>query len=132
MYRSKFEQQIATWLQKQRINFEYESHSYMYMLKIYRAECMDCNGSDVWKKHWYTPDFFLENGVVVEAKGKFTAKDRKIIAAMKEQHPELDLRVLFTRNNKISPKSKTRYLDWCERREIKCDLFPPHRRFVQK
>jgi hypothetical protein len=63
---------------------------------------------------WYTPDFFLASGIIIEAKGRFTAADRRKMLAVKRDHPELQLVLLFMRNNKIRKNSQTKYSDWCE------------------
>lgn len=68
----------------------------------------------------YTPDVVLPNGIIVEIKGRFTVHDRKKMVLVIEQNPELDIRMLFERDHKISKRSKTRYTEWCEKRDIKC------------
>jgi len=55
----------------------------------------------------------LENGVIIETKGRFTAADRRKMDAIKEHHPDLDIKMLFMRNNKIHKRSETYYSDWC-------------------
>jgi len=69
--------------------------------------------------HTYRPDFPLENGIIVETKGRWTSADRKKMGFVMEQNPELDIRMLFALDNKIAAKSKLRYSDWCEKRGIK-------------
>jgi hypothetical protein len=62
----------------------------------------------------YRPDWVLENGIIVEAKGRFTSKDRKKHKAIKLCHPDLDIRFVFARpSNKLGTKSKTTYAAWC-------------------
>lgn len=64
----------------------------------------------------YTPDFILENGIILETKGRLTAADRKKMLLVKAQHPGLDIRFVFMYpNNKLSAKSKTRYWEWAEK-----------------
>lgn len=63
----------------------------------------------------YIPDFRLPNGVLVECKGYFDSEDRTKMLRVKQAHPEADIRFVFMRDNKINPKSKTRYSDWCNR-----------------
>jgi hypothetical protein len=41
------------------------------------------------------------------------------MAAVIEQNPDLDIRMLFMRNNPITKTSKTKYSDWCDKRGIK-------------
>jgi len=64
----------------------------------------------------YTPDFVLENGIVVETKGRFVGSDRAKHLKIKEQHPELDIRFVFSNSGtKLSKGSKTSYGDWCRK-----------------
>jgi hypothetical protein len=68
------------------------------------------------KEHTYTPDFELENGIIIETKGYFTSADRQKMKWVKEQHPELDIRMVFgNARNRINKGSKTTYADWCVR-----------------
>lgn len=69
--------------------------------------------------HTYTPDFILANGIIVEAKGLFQASDRTKHLAVKKQHPHLDIRFLFQRDERISKGSKTKYSTWCEKHGFK-------------
>jgi len=64
----------------------------------------------------YTPDFLLPNGIIIESKGRFVAADRKKHLLVKQQHPDLDIRFVFTNSKaKISKGSKTSYGDWCDK-----------------
>ena len=68
----------------------------------------------------YTPDFVLPNGIYLECKGLWEPDDRRKIKAVIEQHPEIDLRMVFQAPfNKISKKSKTTYAKWCDKHNIK-------------
>ena len=72
------------------------------------------------RKAIYTPDFVLSNGIIVETKGRFLTADRQKHLLVKEQHPELDLRFVFSNSKaKISKSSKTSYGDWCEKNGFK-------------
>ena len=63
----------------------------------------------------YTPDFVLPNGIVIETKGQFITSDRQKHLMIKEAHPDLDLRFVFSNpHQKISKASKTTYAKWCE------------------
>lgn len=67
-------------------------------------------------KHRYTPDFVLDNGIIIETKGRFLVADRMKHLLVKAQHPELDIRFVFSNSKtKISKGSKTSYADWCEK-----------------
>lgn len=62
----------------------------------------------------YTPDFdFLSNGIIIESKGRFVTSDRKKHLLVKRQHPDLDIRFVFSRSStRISKQSKTTYAVW--------------------
>jgi hypothetical protein len=67
------------------------------------------------QKKSYTPDFPINDKFIVEAKGAFNSADRKKHKLIKEQHPELDIRFIFSNSKtKIGKKSLTTYGKWCE------------------
>ena len=68
-------------------------------------------------EHLYTPDFTLEGNKIIylEAKGNFDSADRSKHLALKEQHPDLDIRFVFQRDNPIRKGSKTTYSMWAEK-----------------
>jgi hypothetical protein len=62
----------------------------------------------------YTPDFLLRNNIVIESKGIFDVADRKKHLLIKEQHPTLDIRFVFSSSRaKLYKGSKTTYALWC-------------------
>lgn len=66
--------------------------------------------------HHYTPDFVLGNGIIVETKGLFSVADRQKHLLIQKQHPDLDIRFVFSNSRtKIRKGSKTSYGDWCEK-----------------
>ena len=83
----------------------------------------DYDGRPEYEKHkipyipkpkTYTPDFRLSNGIYVETKGRFLPSDRAKHLLVREQHPDLDIRFVFSNSRqKLSKKSKTTYADWC-------------------
>lgn len=100
-YRSGFEGKLAYQLTQEGARFGYES------LKIKFQEPAT--------NHTYTPDFILENGIIVEAKGRFLAADRKKHILVKAQHPELDIRFVFCNPNaKLYKGATSTYGDWCD------------------
>ena len=102
-YRSGFESKLAHQLKRSGVDFEYETLSIEYQ-----------------RLSTYTPDFILPNGIIIEAKGVWTVEDRAKHLLVREQHPHLDIRLVFMRaSNKINKKSKTTYAMWCERKGIK-------------
>lgn len=62
---------------------------------------------------YYVPDFKLGDKNYIEVKGRLTLEDRKKMLWVKEQHPDVKIRIIFGNgNNKITKKSKTTYLGW--------------------
>ena len=101
-FRSGLEQDIQLQLARAKIGFEYESVKLPYVIPA----------SD----HLYTPDFVLANGIIIETKGRWILEDRKKIKLVKEQHPDLDLRMVFTNSkSKIRRGAKSCYQDCCRR-----------------
>jgi len=102
-YRSKYEARIAKNSPK---DISYETLKLKWIPPI--------------KVRTYTPDFILPNGIIVEAKGRFTASDRAKMLCVIEQNPSLDIRMLFMNSNvKLSKVSKTSYAMWCDKNNIK-------------
>ena len=100
--RSGFERIIAKLLRNGRINFKYEPFSLSYTIK-----------------RKYTPDFVLDNGIIIEAKGRFTSADRTKMLRVKETHPELDIRLWFQSDNWLTKKHTMRYSDWANKNGFK-------------
>lgn len=99
-FRSGLEEHVADQLDQLGVAFEYES----LVIKFTRPERM----------HRYTPDFILPNGIIIETKGRFLTKDRQKHLLIKKQHPDLDIRFVFSNpNQRISKISKTTYAKWC-------------------
>jgi hypothetical protein len=74
--------------------------------------------------HNYSPDFLLPNGVYLECKGYWDSEDRRKIRNVVEQHPELDIRMVFQNPfNRISKKSKTTYAKYCDKLGIRWTSF---------
>lgn len=117
--RSKWEHKIARELSKRGVKFKYEEWTYEYLAAPdprSRFRCRECDSTDVSRVAQYTPDFFI-NGedCIIEAKGRFTAADRRKMLQVKEQWPDLNIKMLFMTDNKIHKKSETRYSGWCEK-----------------
>ena len=75
----------------------------------------------------YTPDFVLDNGIIIEAKGFWTTADRRKHVEIKRQHADLDIRILFENSKReIRKGSQTTYGGWCEKKDIVfCDRVIP-------
>ena len=80
-----------------------------------KYECFKIEWEDL-KYRKYTPDFLLPNGIIIETKGRFTPADRIKHISIKKQHPDLDIRFVFSNSNaKLSKGAKTTYADWCDK-----------------
>ena len=98
-YRSGLELKVSEYLKERNINYGYESIKIEWEDLAYRT---------------YTPDFVLDNGIIIETKGLFTAADRRKHVAIKKQHPKLDIRFVFTNSNsKLRKGAKSTYAEWC-------------------
>ena len=51
----------------------------------------------------------------IEIKGYLRPKDRTKMKATKDQHPELDIRIVFAKDNKLNKNSNTRYSTWAKK-----------------
>lgn len=101
-FRSGLEETISDQLNQAKVPFTYEQLVIRYVKPS--------------KPSRYTPDFVLENGIIIETKGRFLTADRQKHLLVKQQHPHLDIRFVFTNSRtKISKASKTTYADWCEK-----------------
>lgn len=103
-FRSMLEVHNARLLEEHGVNFEYEK------LKIKYTP----------NRKTYTPDLVLPNGVIIETKGRFMPIDRAKHLLIKEQHPDLDIRFVFSNSNtRLSKRSTTTYADWCVKHGFK-------------
>jgi hypothetical protein len=68
------------------------------------------------KPRGYYPDFVLANGIAIEVKGWFQAKDRSKMLLVKEQYPALDIRmVLASPQQFITKRRLLTQAQWCEK-----------------
>ena len=103
-YRSGLEKEVAAYLRKTQKKVRYE------VLKI---EWEDL------RYRTYTPDFVLDNGIIIETKGIFDSADRRKHREIQRQHPELDIRFVFSNANaKLYKGAKSRYCHWCEQHKF--------------
>ena len=104
-YRSAFELLISEQLTESSIGFGYEDTVIKYTVPERHSK--------------YTPDFTLPNGIIIEAKGRWTTEDRQKHLLIRKQHPELDIRFVFqSTRTKIRKGSKTTYGDFCDKHGI--------------
>lgn len=105
-FRSGFEMDAAAQIRARGLDPAYETFKVKYEIPARNAT--------------YTADFRLPNGIIVETKGRFVTADRKKHDLIKQQRPDLDIRIVFQRpNSTISKKSATTYAKWCDDRGIR-------------
>lgn len=105
-WRSGLEERVGKFLKDRNIDYKYEELVIKYEIPKRNAK--------------YTPDFVLPNGIIVETKGRFVVADRQKHLFIKAQHPELDIRFVFSNSKaKISKTSQTTYAMWCEQHSFK-------------
>lgn len=103
-YKSMFEVAGAEDMSQRGIDYIYEPEQLEYQLDPQK----------------YTPDYrvFRKDGssFLVELKGFFRSSDKLKLRCIKQQHPDLDLRIVFQNARKPSYKgAKTTYADWAEK-----------------
>ena len=74
-YRSGLEHKLSIYLDELKHKYLYEYTKIEWEDLSYRT---------------YTPDFILNNGIIIETKGRFLAADRRKHLAIKIQHPNLE------------------------------------------
>lgn len=100
-YRSGLEERTAKYLKSLKVKFTYEKMKIKWQDLRYRT---------------YTPDFVLDNGIIIETKGRFIPSDRSKHLRIREQHPDLDIRFVFSNPNaRLYKGSKSTYASWCEK-----------------
>jgi len=96
--RNKFEKRIFNRLRRARARFKYEEEKIPYVLALH-----------------YIPDFIITTKtgkIYLECKGYLRPEDKRKLCAVKKQHPEIDLRILFYASNR-------KYIKWAERNGIR-------------
>lgn len=79
--RNNFEKKLERQLKKAKVKFSYETEKIPYVIAGH-----------------YIPDFILVTSmgkIYVEAKGHFRPEAKRKMVAVKRQHPELDIRIVF-------------------------------------
>lgn len=104
-FRSGLEDKVSKQLESKGIKADYELWKIPYVVPE--------------STHSYCPDFILPNGIIIETKGLFEAADRKKHLLIREQYPELDIRIVFSSSrSKIYKGSPTSYGEWAEKNGI--------------
>jgi hypothetical protein len=106
-HRSGLEVKVAEQLNKLKANYEFEPKEGKIVYEI---------PSSI---HTYTPDFVITSKsgktIIVETKGIWDYADRYKHLLIRRQHPDLDIRFVFTRSKqRIRKGSTTTYASICE------------------
>ena len=92
--KNKFEQKIFNLLKRKKVSFKYESEKIPYVLSGH-----------------YIPDFVIDGRlgrVYIETKGYLRPEHKRKMVAVKRQHPEMDIRILFY-------SRKTKDIKWADK-----------------
>jgi hypothetical protein len=101
--KSGFERSFTTNLKSREIKFKYESTKVPYVLE-----------------RSYFPDFeIIDHGFFIETKGLLDRDSKAKMIAVKQQHPELDIRFVFMKADRRIPGTKETHAHWAERNGFK-------------
>ena len=104
-FRSGLEDKVHKQLEARGVKAEYEMWKIPYVVPA--------------SNHTYRPDFILPNGIIIETKGLWDSEDRKKHLLIREQMPELDIRLVFSSSrSKLYKGSPTSYGEWAEKHGI--------------
>jgi len=104
-YRSGLEEKVSRQIEEFGLPVKYEEEKISY----------------VWpeRNSTYCPDFRLGD-FFVETKGIWTVEDRQKHHLIREQHPDLDIRLVFSNQNaRLYKGSPTTYAAYCEKHGFK-------------
>ena len=130
-YRSAAEEKVADHLTALSVGFSYESLKLNYEKPVRKGKCKDCDGKKVVKVATYTPDFVLDNGRIIEYKGRLTATDRSKLIAVRNSNPDTKIHLLFGSDNKLQKNSEKRYSDWATANGFDYAIGNPPKRWLR-
>lgn len=98
-YKSKFESDVAKKLSNLGFKHNYETEYFPYILE-----------------KTYNPDFTLDGtSIILEVKGVLDTQARSKMKAVKEQHPDADIRFVFMKPHNRCPGMKMTHAQWAEK-----------------
>lgn len=107
-FASKFENEVSKKLNRIRVKWQYEPIKLDYILeKSYKPDFV------------VDPHLPLEDTIIIEAKGVLHREDRVKMLAVKEQHPDLDIRFIFQAPHRKVPHLKCTHAEWAEQHGFK-------------
>jgi predicted nuclease of restriction endonuclease-like RecB superfamily len=113
--------------QGKRSSFEVEVESSLLTKVPKRSLEYETELLEYFVPKFYKPDFIIRSkpkDIYIEAKGFFTPSDRTKLLAVKEAHPDLDIRLLFQRDNWLTKAHKQRYSDWARKNGFPFSIYP--------
>lgn len=112
-YRSGLEETVAQTLKEKGVIFQYEPIKLTFHRTVTKGLCPKCGSTKVVRRATYTPDFVLDNGRIIEVKGRLTSTERTKLLAVRASNPERSLVLYFGSDNKLKKNGTKRYSDWC-------------------
>ena len=98
-YKSGFERTVAANLSSRGVKYLYESIQLPYVLE-----------------RTYNPDFELpDHNLIIEVKGLLDRESKAKMAAVKKQHPNIDIRFVFMKADKKIPGTRQTHGEWATR-----------------
>jgi len=119
--KSKLEKTFAAWMKNLKIAFLYEPVKIPYTLRKNYTPDWVISKKGKRKVDEVLTVADLSDKIIIETKGVLDAGQREKFKAIKEQHPDLDIRFVCSRDNYITKKKNKkreggmRYSDWCEK-----------------
>lgn len=114
-FHSYYEYKVHLSLKELGVKHKYEPDKFEYFLNTRKGVCRDCGSNRIQESHIYTPDWYIPStNIYIESKGLWTGRDRRIISAMKIDHPDIEIKMLFQSDKWLSKKKANRYSDWCK------------------
>lgn len=102
-YKSLLERDFAEHIQKRKLDAEYEVDTYTYE-----------------RPSHYTPDWKIHDKLYLETKGEFAPAQRANMLAFKEQHPDIEIVMVFADSrNLLHKKAKMTYAEWCDKHGLR-------------
>jgi hypothetical protein len=78
--------------------------------------CLECGGGDIVQERRYTPDLFVipkgkseADGYYIEVKGYFRGEKRRLFRCLRNDKPDIDIRVVANANPKTGKLRLTEY-----------------------
>lgn len=118
---SDYERAIIDDLIDRGAGYAYEVSRYEYTTPVVNGSCEACGNESntVVQRRYRTLDVRLENGIVVEIKGKFAPSLRTLMRHLIRCNPGADIRFFFMRDAWQTKKHKQTYGSWATAQGIK-------------